>query len=676
MRITSLKAFITVTLLAAFVAAPAAFGQTLIDIRTNSWRYYQQGDQPTNPGQPGINWRMPNFDDSGPNWGSGTGVHGVEGATIPYPVQTQLTLQSSVGAGQVIAYYFRTHFNYTGQTNPLFLSFTNQFDDAAVVYLNGNEIYRYRMPAGAPGPNTQGVGGAIGDAGLELITLTNSPYMRQGDNVLAVEVHQTGATSSDIVMGVGLGAIIPVPIVITEHPQSQTAAVGDEVTFSVTVTGSDPVYRWFRNNTPIFNATNSSYTLLSAQFSQAGTYHVTVSNILGGVRSSNAVLTVVADVEPPVLVGAVLGEGETNRILAEFTEDIARVIAIREGTCPGPTCTTNYSMSGTNPANYSLRDLATGEEIEITGATVGLGLQVVRLNLATNVDCSREYVLKVSNVADVRTNIIRPNSEAFLGCMYRTNLVDFQANWVYNGSLEFEGLRVATNWYTTNFVNDGTWGENVAPFYFSQDTETTCFGQIGGGQPIGTSISDGYPTYVFRHTFVVPTNFPTAGQLRLAHVIDDSAIFYLNGNELLRYQLPPGEINHDFRAPTCIEATCATNSYALSNLLPGTNVLAVEVHNCNEFTGSDMMFGLQLDIIVTNRITSVPTISEIVQRAGNQRRTILQWGVRGWRLQTTTNVGNPTSWVNVSGITTNAMAYTNTYALPGDRQRFYRLCRP
>jgi hypothetical protein len=309
---------------------------------------------------------------------------------------------------------------------------------------------------------------------------------------------------------------------------------------------------------------------------------------------------------------------------------------------------------------------------------------VVRLNLAENVDCRKEYVLRVSNVSDARTNLIAPNSVAILGCVTRTNLVPFSSFWKWNFS--YEGPeRVPADWMATNFVESGFWGEGSAPFFYSQELENTCFGTFGAGAPGGTPISIGYPTYVFRHKFVVASNFPTAGQLRLAHLVDDGAIFYLNGRELLRYPItypsqvqawPPGPVNHDYLMPECIEAVCATNQYALTNLLIGTNVLAVEVHVCNEFQGADVMFGIQLDIIVTNRPTTIPIISEIVQRAGNQRRTILQWGVRGWRLQTTTNVVNTSSWVNVSGVTTNATGYTNTYNLPGDRQRFYRLCRP
>ena len=48
-----------------------------------------------------------------------------------------------------MTYYFRTAFNYTGPLGGVKLTANTILDDAAVVYLNGAEILRVRMPAGA-----------------------------------------------------------------------------------------------------------------------------------------------------------------------------------------------------------------------------------------------------------------------------------------------------------------------------------------------------------------------------------------------------------------------------------------------------------------------------------------------------------------------------------------------
>ena len=70
--------------------------------------------------------------------------------------------------------------------------------------------------------------------------------------------------------------------------------VGGTASFSVTVTGTLPLsYQWNFNGTNINGATNTTLTLTSVQFSQAGNYAVLVTNDYGSVLTSNAMLTVV-----------------------------------------------------------------------------------------------------------------------------------------------------------------------------------------------------------------------------------------------------------------------------------------------------------------------------------------------------------------------------------------------
>ena len=46
-------------------------------------------------------------------------------------------------------YYFRRHFNFIGNRADASLAFSAYVDDGLVMYLNGSEIYRLRMPGGA-----------------------------------------------------------------------------------------------------------------------------------------------------------------------------------------------------------------------------------------------------------------------------------------------------------------------------------------------------------------------------------------------------------------------------------------------------------------------------------------------------------------------------------------------
>ena len=82
------------------------------------------------------------------------------------------------------------------------------------------------------------------------------------------------------------------PSILTQ-PQSQVAAVGSNITFTVTAAGTPPLsYQWRLNGTNIAGATGTSLTLSNVQPDQAGNYAVQVTNAYGSTISSNAVLTV------------------------------------------------------------------------------------------------------------------------------------------------------------------------------------------------------------------------------------------------------------------------------------------------------------------------------------------------------------------------------------------------
>lgn len=91
---------------------------------------------------------------------------------------------------------------------------------------------------------------------------------------------------------VGLMSIMPA---IPMQPQSQTVNAGGSVQFSVTASGRPAVsYQWNFNGMAINGATGSSYSFSNAQSGNAGSYTVVVSNAMGSLTSSPAMLTVTA----------------------------------------------------------------------------------------------------------------------------------------------------------------------------------------------------------------------------------------------------------------------------------------------------------------------------------------------------------------------------------------------
>jgi hypothetical protein len=87
--------------------------------------------------------------------------------------------------------------------------------------------------------------------------------------------------------------LLPIAPSIQTQPQSQTVTAGNSAQFSVTASGRPAVtYQWNLNGAAISGVTGSSYSISSAQSGNAGNYTVVVSNVMGSVTSSMAILTV------------------------------------------------------------------------------------------------------------------------------------------------------------------------------------------------------------------------------------------------------------------------------------------------------------------------------------------------------------------------------------------------
>ena len=86
---------------------------------------------------------------------------------------------------------------------------------------------------------------------------------------------------------------VQVPAGILAPPTSQNAVEGSTSSFSVFVSGSQPIgIRWQFNGTDIDGATNAVLTLTNVQPNSAGEYRVLVTNAFGAAASSPASLTV------------------------------------------------------------------------------------------------------------------------------------------------------------------------------------------------------------------------------------------------------------------------------------------------------------------------------------------------------------------------------------------------
>jgi surface antigen len=88
------------------------------------------------------------------------------------------------------------------------------------------------------------------------------------------------------------------PPTIATQPANQTVGAGGSALFTVVAGGSPPFsYQWRFDGTNIPGASSNSLTVAAVQMANAGTYSVMVSNSVGWIASSNAVLALASTLQ-------------------------------------------------------------------------------------------------------------------------------------------------------------------------------------------------------------------------------------------------------------------------------------------------------------------------------------------------------------------------------------------
>ena len=125
-------------------------------------------------------------------------------------------------------------------------------------------------------------------------------------------------------------------------------------------------------------------------------------------------------------------------------------------------------------------------------------------------------------------------------------------------------------------------------------------------------------TYYFETEFnLTERQFSNAYELQLAYLIDDGAIFYINGKEVYRYNMPFGEVNSSTLASSGAEAKKSEPiGIPISGLRSGQNRISVEVHQANSGS-SDVVMGLELDLLQTLPNPSANPSIRLSEVAGN-----------------------------------------------------------
>ncbi len=168
---------------AAEIARQGRQGKALVSKSQAAWRYLDTRDAPPRA------WIEPGFDDS--KWKKGRAPLGYGEDDIA------TSLDFGEAESKLPVAFFRLKFQVKEASEAY--AATIRADDGAVIYLNGKEIHRLRVPEGEIDYSEYQGQLATNERDFFLFSIDPASIVK-GDNVLAVSVHQSSARSSDLAL--------------------------------------------------------------------------------------------------------------------------------------------------------------------------------------------------------------------------------------------------------------------------------------------------------------------------------------------------------------------------------------------------------------------------------------------------------------------------------------------
>ncbi|MFT3909167.1 MAG: metallophosphoesterase family protein [Ferruginibacter sp.] len=176
--------FFILVMASCFFNAINTEAQTSIFAYGSSWKYLDNG---TNQG---TAWIAPSFNDA--SWLPGNGQLGYgdgdEATVVGYGGNT---------SNRYITTYFRKTISITNPAAYSIFTSNVKRDDGIIVYINGTEVYRNNLATGSITYTTLATNASDDGATAQNFTIPATAFIA-GNNTIAVEIHQTAVTSSDI----------------------------------------------------------------------------------------------------------------------------------------------------------------------------------------------------------------------------------------------------------------------------------------------------------------------------------------------------------------------------------------------------------------------------------------------------------------------------------------------
>jgi hypothetical protein len=554
---------------------PPPTGTPVTLIPTNApWKYLDNG---TNQG---TAWRASSFVDS--TWKTGN-------AELGYGDGDEATVVSfgPSSTSKFITTYFRKAFSVADAAAMTSLNLKLLRDDGAVVYLNGNEIYRNNMPSGTISSSTLASSTAEDDNTYFTATI-NPALLVNGNNVIAVEIHQSVADSSDISFNFELSGTSS-----TSQTPTTPAAPGNLAATAASSTQINLAWQDNSNNENGFRIERSpngttGWTEIATTSAAATTYQDT---------------TVAASTQYWYRVRAFNGAGDSgNSNVANTTTPAAPL----PPAAPGSLAASAASSVQINLTWADLSSDETGFKVErsldgINGWTqIGTTLAGVTsyADGARTANTTYWYRVRATNTAGDSdySNIDSATTPNTPPPPQNVNYIVAGNTWKYLDN----GTNQGTAWRAPAF-SDATWKNGASELGYGDGDEATLVG-------FGTSSSNKFITTYFRKTFTIAD--PAAvSALAYRLLRDDGAVVYLNGVEVLRSNMPTGTITNTTRASAGVNGNAErqwfTGSINPALLVAGTNVIAVEIHQESP-SSSDVSFNFEL----TGTATATPPPDE------------------------------------------------------------------
>jgi len=149
-----------------------------------TWKFFKGTEPPSNP--PNA-WKAIDFDDS--NWQTGPAGFG-------YGDNDDATILNDM-LNNYVSVYIRKEFSASSLPADEVVKLEIDYDDGFIAYLNGREIARAHMPQGAAAYDMRAASAHEAGSPETFVLGTAGELLNAGSNILAIEGHNSSASSSD-----------------------------------------------------------------------------------------------------------------------------------------------------------------------------------------------------------------------------------------------------------------------------------------------------------------------------------------------------------------------------------------------------------------------------------------------------------------------------------------------